>query len=199
VEGGAAPSRPTSNLAQQAADAQRRGDFAHARTLYEQAIARGDVSAELYNNYASLQRATGSLAGAVASYRAAIALDSRNAVAWSNLGVVFDGLGQRGDATASFQQALRLDPHNATTKLNLALQFRAVGALDEARRMLDEVVLSAPDLAEGHYARGQVLEDQGDRAAAVREYSLFLRAAGTRLPAASEQVRRHIVQLGGTP
>lgn len=195
VEGGSTD-RATAGLGQQALEAQRRGDVARARQLYERILAQGGATAEVYNNLGALERGAGNLTAAVEQFRNAIALDRAYAPAWSNLGIVHDATGKRVDATAAFQQALKLDPGNVATKLNLALQYRASGLPDDARRLLDDVVRTAPDFAEGHYALGQVLEDAGDRPGAIRQYELFLKAAGTRLPAASESVRRHLAQLG---
>jgi Tfp pilus assembly protein PilF len=195
VEGGSTD-RATAGLGQQALEAQRRGDVARARQLYERILAQGGATAEVYNNLGALERGAGNLTAAVEQFRNAIALDRAYAPAWSNLGIVHDAMGKRVDATAAFQQALKLDPGNVATKLNLALQYRASGLPDDARRLLDDVVRTAPDFAEGHYALGQVLEDAGDRPGAIRQYELFLKAAGTRLPAASESVRRHLAQLG---
>ncbi len=194
VERGA-PDRVVSGVAQQALDAQRRGDVTRARELYGRAIAQGAASAELYNNLGVLNRGAGDLTGAAEQFRNAIALDRAYAPAWSNLGIVMDALGHRPEAIAAFQQARTLDPTNVATKLNLALQFRATGASADAHRLLDDVIRAAPEFAEGHYALGQVLEDAGDRAGAVREYQLFLKTAGTRLPSASTLVRQHLAQL----
>lgn len=194
VERGA-PDRVVNGVAQQALEAQRRGDVARARELYGRAIAQGAASVELYNNLGVLNRGAGDLAGAAEQFRNAIALDRRYAPAWSNLGIVMDALGRRPEAIAAFQQAQTIDPSNAATKLNLALQYRATGASADARRLLDEVVRAAPEFAEGHYALGQVLEDAGDRAGAVREYQLFLKTAGSRLPSASALVRQHVAQM----
>ncbi len=194
VEGGS-PSRVVSTVAQQALDAQRRGDATRARDLYTRAIAQGGGSAELYNNLGVLDRGAGDLAAAAERFRNAIAVDRSYAPAWSNLGIVMDALGKRPEAIAAFQQAQKIDPTNMATKLNLALQYRAISAASEARRLVDEVVRGAPEFAEGHYALGQLYEDAGDRGNAIVQYNLFLKTAGTRLPTASSLVRQHIAQL----
>jgi tetratricopeptide (TPR) repeat protein len=180
---------------QQAIGAQRRGDLVSAQELYAKALALSPDNAELHNNLGALHRTLGSLQQAEEAYRRAIALDRTLASAWSNLGVVLDARGRGREATGAFQESMRLDPANAATKVNLAIQYHASGLLQDARNLLEDAIRKDPSMSEAHYALARVLESQGVRARAVREYNLFLTTSAGRFPELEERVRRHINQL----
>ena len=186
-------------LFQQALDAQRTGDYVRARDLYLRVIALTPNNAEAYNNLGAVYRALGDLVASEASYRRAVTADPRYAGAWSNLGAVLGLLGRRQEAIQALQRAVQLEPANLGAKVNLAIQYRQSGLLKEACDLLQETLRINPSMAQAHYALAQVLEAQGERAAAARHYRLFLSTgAGQFSPQIEEQVRRRLRVLETT-
>ena len=193
----AAAPRPVDQIMSQALAAQRHGDYAAAKDLYDHAIKVGPVSAALYNNYGALLHDMGNSRDAVAMLRLALSLDQTFASAWVNLGNAQDALGDRGAAVSAYNQALKLDPSNRDSKVGLAWQYIAIGSFLDARRLLTDVLRASPDFAPAHYALGQALEGDKDLTGAVREFSRFLELGGASVkPGLEADVRAHITALG---
>jgi Tfp pilus assembly protein PilF len=193
----AAAPRPVDAIMSQALAAQRHGDYAAAKDLYDHAIKVGPVSAALYNNYGALLHDMGNSRDAVAMLRLALSLDQTFASAWVNLGNAQDALGDRSGAVSAYNQALKLDPSNRDSKVGLAWQYIAIGSFADARRLLTDVLRASPDFAPAHYALGQVLEGDKDLPGAVREFSRFLELGGAGAkPGLEADVRAHITALG---
>lgn len=178
-----------------AVTAHRAGDLISARSLYERVllIAPGDVDA--MNNLGVLFQATHDLDRAEQLLRRAVSLAPRNANVWSNFGNVLRDRGQTNDAIAAYQHALTIDSQHAGARISLAQQYLAISAFPEARRILEALVAENPSTVEAQYTLGQVLEQQGDRAGAVRAYSAFTRLAPSQFAADVERVRRRIEAL----
>ena len=193
----AAAPRPVDAIMSQALAAQRHGDYAAAKDLYDHAIKVGPVSTALYNNYGALLHDMGNSRDAVAMLRLALSLDQTFASAWVNLGNAEDALGDRSAAVSAYNQALKLDPSNRDSKVGLAWQYIAIGSFLDARRLLTDVLRASPDFAPAHYALGQALEGDKDLTGAVREFSRFLELGGASAkPALEADVRAHITALG---
>jgi Tfp pilus assembly protein PilF len=193
----AAAPRPVDAIMTQALAAQRHGDYAAAKDLYDHAIKVGPVSAALYNNYGALLHDMGNSRDAVAMLRLALSLDQTFASAWVNLGNAQDALGDRGGAVSAYNQALKLDPSNRDSKVGLAWEYIAIGSFLDARRLLTDVLRASPDFAPAHYALGQALEGDKDLTGAVREFSRFLELGGASAkPGLEADVRAHIAALG---
>lgn len=195
------PSRApgVSSSFEQALSAQRRRDFPAAIELYQRAIAAEPTNAEALNNLGATYQASGDLPRARDAFRRSLAVNPAFAAAWNNLAVVLGALGETSEAQAALAEAIRLDPSNHGAKVNLALQYQRQGLVPEARRLLDQVVQTAPQMAEAHYALGRLLEEQGDRAAAIRHYKLFLSTGSGRFAQLDPLVRQRVIQLGGNP
>ena len=185
-----------SGLFEQGLAAQRRGDYETAKARYLQATYEQPRSLELWNNLGTVYRALRDLSGAEGAFRTATEIDRSFGPAWNNLGIVLAQQGRTQDAMSALQEAVRLDPTNSGAKVNLAIQLHAAGALADARKLLEDALRADPAMAEAHYELARVLEKQSDRAAAIREYRLFLDTAGGRFPALEQAVRSRLVRLG---
>lgn len=185
--------RPVDALMSQALAAQRQGDLARAKQIYDHAINVGPVSAALYNNYGALLNAMGNSRDAIAMLRLALSIDRSFTNAWINLSVAQDAAGDHGAAAGALEQALRLDPTNRDSKVNLAEQYLAIGADRDARRIAEDAVAGDPTFAAGHYVFARALESQKDLPAAAREFTKFLELGGAvNRPGFDAQVRAHI-------
>ena len=125
----------------------------------------------------------------------AVSLAPANAGAWTNLGLALRDQSRAVDAINALQRGLALDPGHKAAKLSLAELYLAAGEVPRARQTADELVSGDPASPEGHYVRGQVLELQGDRAGAIREYRDFLDLATPALAFYAERVREHLDTL----
>lgn len=190
------PREDAARLFAAAVAAHRAGDLAYARVAYERVLAMVPADVDAMNNLAILLSAQRELDRAERLLRRAVQLAPRNAGVWNNLGTVLRERGQSADAIAAFQHALDIDPAHQSARVSLAQQYVAIGALPKARELLEQVVAANPAIAEAQYALGQVLEQQGDRAGAIRAYEAFVRVAPGRFATHVDIVRRHIRDLG---
>ena len=175
--------------------AQRAGDAASARRLYESVLSLNPGDADALNNLGVLESAQRNYPRALDLLRRGANISPRNPGIWNNIGTVLREQGKNNDAIAAFRQALSIDPQHPAAKVGLAQQFLAINALADARRLLEEVVAAHPMLPEAEYSLGQVLELQGDRAGAIRAYGAFVSSAPARLASHVELVRRRIESL----
>jgi len=181
---------------EQAVDAQRSGDTATARALYERLSSAAPRDADLLNNFGVLLTSTNERDRAAELLQRAVAIAPNNAGAWANLGFVLREQGKTTESIAAFQRALLLEPSRAAVSVSLAQQYLAAGSFTEARALLDRVLAENPLLTEAYYTRGQLSEMQGDPAAAIRDYTEFVRLAPARLAAYVARVRGHLDTLG---
>jgi Tfp pilus assembly protein PilF len=175
--------------------AQRAGDVAAARRLYERLLLVTPRDADALNNLAILLSSQRDYSGAQELLRRAASAAPRNAGVWNNIGTVFREQGKSSDAIAAFRHALTIDPRHPGAQVGLAQQYLAISQLDDARDLLLEVVASNPQLPEAHYTLGQVLERQGDRQRAIQAYEAFIKYAPPRLAEHADLVRRRVEAL----
>ena len=192
------PREDVSRLFAAAVAAHRSGDLTYARTAYERVLTLVPNDVDAMNNLAILLSAQREHERAERLLRRATTLAPRNAGVWNNLGTVLRERGQSADAIAAFQQALTIDPSHEATRISLAQQYVAIGALPKARELLEQIVAANPAASEAQYTLGQILEQQGDRAGAVRAYTAFVQSAPARLATHVAFVRRRIDELSGT-
>jgi Tfp pilus assembly protein PilF len=175
--------------------AHRSGDLGYARTAYERVLVMVPNDVDAMNNLGLLLSSQREYARAEQLLRHASTLAPRNANIWNNLGTVLRERGQSADAIAAFQHALAIDPVNQAARVSLAQQYLAIGSLPKARELLEQVVAGNPASPEALYTLGQVLEQQGERAGAVRAYEAFVAVAPGRFATHVEFVRQRIRAL----
>lgn len=179
----------------EAVAAQRAGDVADARRLYDSVLVLSPRDADALNNLGILLLSQRELERSMDLLRRAAAIAPRKADVWNNIGTVYREQGKRDDAVAAFRQALSLDPQHPGAKIGLAQEYMAISSFAQARVLLEEVVGSHPQLAEAHYTLGQLLERLQDRAGAIVAYEAFIRSAPPRLSAYADLVRRRVEML----
>jgi Tfp pilus assembly protein PilF len=175
--------------------AHKNGEFAVARALYERVLFLAPNHADALNNLGVLLSSQREFDRALPLLKRAASLAPQNAGIWNNIGALLREQGLQNDATVAFQHALAIDPQHQGAKVGLAQQYIAAGSVAPARDLLEQVLVTNPSLAEAHYALGQVLELQGDRAGAIREFSAFIRFAPPRLVGHLDRVRKHVDSL----
>lgn len=184
-----------SRIFAEALTAHRAANLDVARPLYERVLALTPNDADALNNLGVLLSAQKQFDRALELLRRATTLAPRNAGTWNNIGAALREQGRNEEAAAAFRTALGIDPLHAGAKVGLAQQYMATGQPAMARTLLEEVVAANADLAEAQYTLGQALEQLGDREAAIRAFSAFIRVAPARLGEHVERVRRHVETL----
>ncbi|MFN3683848.1 MAG: tetratricopeptide repeat protein [Fimbriimonadaceae bacterium] len=86
----------------------------------------------------------GDYQGALEHADGALALDRGLAEGWMLRGVALSSLGRKAEASESFQQALQLEPQSVKVRYNFAVHLHRVGELDQAARLLEEVLSLEP-------------------------------------------------------
>ena len=172
--------------------AHRARDFPLAKRLYEQVLALAPSDGDALNNLGVILSMERDYDRAHALLRRAVAVAPRNAGAWNNIGNLLREQGQADEAIAAFRRAIAVDPRHQGARVGLAQQYLATNALPQARELLADVLRTNPALAEAHYTLGQVLELQGDPAAAIASYNAFIRFAPEGLAGHVELVRRRV-------
>jgi len=74
------------------------------------------------------------------------------------------------DRIEKLKEFLLADPHDAFVKHALALEYTKLGELDVARRLWEEVLERDPAYVGSYYHLGKLLEQMGERDAAIRWY-----------------------------
>ena len=72
------------------------------------------------------------------------------------------------EAEKAYQRALFMNPQLLPAQLNLADLYRTLGREEQARAILDEAIISAPEQGAGHHALGLLETRAGNREAALR-------------------------------
>jgi TolB-like protein/Flp pilus assembly protein TadD len=100
----------------------------------------------------------------------ALKLDPGNSNALLNRAVHTLVTGSHADAIAQMQEVLQRDPLNLLSRRYAARLFFYVGRLDEAERLLRQVLAVNPNFSAAHYELGRVLLVRGETTAAVEEF-----------------------------
>jgi cellulose synthase operon protein C len=87
------------------------------------------------------------------------------------------------EATSAYRAALELQPDDTRAQLGLAQLDAIAGKLDAALAATDKVIAAAPKTAQAHALKAEILNAQGDRAAARRALQQALDADPAYLPA----------------
>lgn len=175
--------------------AQRAGELANARRLYDSVLVLAPNDPDALNNQGVVLLSQRELSHAMELLRRAAVIAPRKADVWNNIGSVYREQGRKDDAIGAFRQALSLDPNHAGAKIGLAQEYMAISSFAQARTLLEEVVGAHPQLSEGHYILGQVLERLQDRAGAIVAYQAFIRSAPPRLAAYVDLVKQRVEAL----
>lgn len=130
-------------LAEQAAQAYGRSDFAKAESLFEQAMLADPALSSYRCNLALARMALGK--SGMAADRLAGQMDPLDALDCATLGLACKQAGRKGEALTWLRRALLLDPRQGQARINLANLLIADGLRDEAVRLMREGLAEAPD------------------------------------------------------
>lgn len=104
----------------------------------------------------------GNLDAAREAFDAAEERGMRGAVFWNDRGRLALELGEYDEAAESFERAIDVVPGFMEARSNLAVAHRRAGRLQEAERVLRELVVERPDYAPGHFNLAETIRAQLD-------------------------------------
>jgi len=164
---------PSSELVKQGMDAIQKQDFARAKQVLSDAVAKDpkDPQAAFYLGVALDGLGDGS--GAMTQYKKALELDPKLVEAAVNLsGAQFEQKDAAG-ALATAEQGLKANPKSPELLINRALALEALGKKEEAMAAYGGAAKARPDDAQLHVTYAEYLAAAGKRDEALTE----LRAA----------------------
>jgi len=164
---------PSNELVKQGMDAIQKQDFASAKQVLTEAVAKDpkDPQAAFYLGVAL--DGLSDQAGAMAAYKKALELDPKLVEAAVNLsGAEYDNKDAAG-ALATAEQGLKANPKSPELLINRALSLEALGKKDQAMAAYAAAVKAKPDDAQLRITYAEYLATAGKRDEALSE----LRAA----------------------
>jgi Flp pilus assembly protein TadD len=160
---------PSSELVKQGMDAIQKQDFATAKTVLSDAVAKDaqDPQAAFYLGVAL--DGLGELPAAMAQYKKALQLDPKLVEAAVNLsGAQYEQKDAAG-ALATAEQGLKANPKSPELLVNRALSLEALGKKDEAMAAYGAAVKARPDDAQLRITYAEYLAAAGKRDDALTE------------------------------
>ena len=163
----------------------QRGDYDSAMSAYRRAQEMDPEMVEVLYSVAGLQMVMGEFGSSAASFEAFLAAKGRNPVyvrrAEGRLLELYPVLGDRRLAEGDWAESLRifrrlvdLGGGGASVLNNIAVLYRKTGDPRRALAACDRAIRAFPDSAEAYFTRGLLLDDSGNRAAAIVAYRSFL-------------------------
>lgn len=152
-----------------------RRDFDEAQAYHRKAVALAPNCAECLRELANELQYVGNGAQAIPIFKQAMRLEPNYSHLYlSGLGVAYNLTGEREKALQTFEEMTKRWPNNHIGYLYMAITHSMMGQVDEARRLVGEVLRLRPGLRASLYARYTPYKD---RARAKHEADL-LREAG---------------------
>ncbi len=149
--------------------------FAAALEVWRTALSLDPRDADIHNNLGMVQCDMRRYAEAEHALRRALELRPDYTGAMNNLGRVLIWKGEYDAAAALLERACAGDPGNAAYWNSLGVAYRESGGHDEALAAFAKALEIAPDLADAHVNRAQIMLLRGEYDAGWREYDWRLR------------------------
>jgi protein O-GlcNAc transferase len=163
-----------SQVLDQAAELQRRGELAAAESLYMQLIAAQPDHFDALQRLGFLRYQQGRFLEALSSMGAAVKASPNSPTALLNYAVVLDTLRRREEALACYDKALALDPDYAEALFNRGIVLRQLRRPAQALGSFERVLALRPQDADAHDQRGNALRELKRPAEAVASYDRAL-------------------------
>ncbi|HYC72053.1 MAG TPA: tetratricopeptide repeat protein [Opitutaceae bacterium] len=157
-------------LAAGAATFARNSDYATARRIWSDTVAKRPGNARAHHNLALAELADGRPEAAERHLRDALARAPRSPESLYNLALVLTRLGRPAEAIARYRESLALDPAQAAAHNNLGNLLFAAGRGEEAGRHFAEAVRLQPEFAGARNSYGNWLLEAGRPAEALAQF-----------------------------
>jgi tetratricopeptide (TPR) repeat protein len=139
----------------------KKGAYADAAALYEQAISFDASHAESLNNLGSSLLQLGRYHEAERYFRQSIAIKPNFPDPHGNLGILLRTKSELVGAEVSLRRALKLKPTYVDARINLGLTVAYLGRLRDARAYFAKVLKGAPGNVQALYGMGQIAALEG--------------------------------------
>ena len=150
---------------------QRTGDRAKAGEQFRRVIELTPDSPDGRLNYGTLLMLNGDAAGAEREFQECLRIDPNFAEAHYNLGIVFASGRRWKGAIASLTTTLRLQPNHVRARWNLARVLRDSGDHSAALEEYRKACSADRTLAQACLENGELLDSNGETAAAIAVWS----------------------------
>lgn len=141
--------------------------YRSARSVWENAVARGPDNARALNNLGLALADEGRADEGEARINQALSINADYADAWYNLGTLQGRDGRLASAEQSFRRALALRPASASAHCNLAVVLYRRGKKPEAIRHYEEAIQLRPEYPAANFNLAVLLMETGDYASAL--------------------------------
>ena len=148
-------------LSQEARQAESGASVAGALQAAQAAVAMAPEDAQLYQQVAALEQASGDLAQAEAAARREVDLLPSSEEGWSQLGYSLVQEKKYDDAANAYQQAFDLNTQDVWPLQNLALSLFKLGRNAEAMREYHRALAITPRFGPAWLGLGELLESMG--------------------------------------
>ena len=171
--------------------AARRGEFAHAQRLLEEAVRREPGDVATWVNLGAVLQAQRERREALACYERALMLDSSLAEAWNNRSLILSELGDFAGSAESAREALRIRANYPEALNNLGVALYGLGDKLGALTHYELAIGQRPHYARALSNRGVLRHELGDPAAALAdlEQALTLDPTAEDLPGLAQHLR----------
>lgn len=132
---------------------QKLGRGQEAVPLYQRCLDLQHGNGDAWQGLAQTLHALGHPEDAVACLEHAAIYAPNHSGCWAVLADIQDALGMLPEAAAAAHRASELSPTNPELRARLGAQLIKQAHYEEARRVLDQAIASAPRLAQAHYDR----------------------------------------------
>jgi protein O-GlcNAc transferase len=146
-----------------------------ALNALKQATELAPRSPEIWCNLAASELAQRRFAEAEVSARQALVADARHSQAWYHLALALDAQGRVLEALDATSRASAIAPAEAAPAGLKAQLHEGLGQLEQAREVLDAILVRQPTVAALQNQLASVADRQGDFATAARAYANALR------------------------
>jgi tetratricopeptide (TPR) repeat protein len=156
---GALP-QATATLADKAANAFSRRDWATARACYLEMLKADPENALAWANLGAVEQQDGKLDKAVAAFEASVRFNPQLVQSWLALGNLLSSQGDRYRAISCFTRALHEDPLDPRAHNLLAIEVKNIGWRDAALQELQRAIELKPDYGLAHFNLATMYLDQ---------------------------------------
>lgn len=150
----------TKVLANRAATAFSKRDWAGARRAYREMLALEPENALAWANLGAVEQQAKDRAAAIDCFEASVHFNPQLQQSWIALGLLYSDQGDRYRAISSFSRAIHEDPTDAKGHNYLAIEVKALGWNDAAIAELQRAIELNPDYGLAHFNMAAMYLDQ---------------------------------------
>ena len=162
------------------------GKYGEAEKYLQRCLELNPNEAAIHDNLGLIRYLQAQYANAIPHFKRALELQPQLLNAHNNLGSAYKRLGRLDEAAASYRTVLQLNPHSPAAHNNIAMVYVEQRKIFEAEAAYRQVLaLTSSGYGDAHVGLGNILNDQGQQAAALSSYRNALLADSDYLDAHS--------------